>query len=363
MSPSDSDIVRASLTDVARLAGVSPATASRALNPDATHPVRDATRERVLKAAQQLAYQPNPMARGLRARRLPTIAILVHDMTDPYFAEIVRGAAEEAYRHGYLTFVGSSDRDPDKELRYVEMLRLSRVSAILFGGGELEARGYRSALRRLAAGIHEYGGVVVALAPRRERWPTEVTDNRLGALLMTDHLIQLGHRRIAFLAGPGHVLTSGERESGYVEAMRAAGLETLIERADFTISGGAEAAAALLDRHCDFSALFVASDTIAIGALAELRRRGIHIPDQLSVAGFGAIPTWCHGTPSLTTVETHLAEIGAAGIRRALAELSGARVSPRVSVHPVSIIERQSTRRLAAPSRAEPGAAERDLRS
>jgi len=330
--------------DVARLAGVSPATASRALNPDTNHPVGAQARERVQAAAAELSYQPNLMARGLRSRRLPTIAILVHDIADPYFAEIVRGAAGEAYRHGYLTFVGSSDRDPDKELKYVDMLRLSRVSAILFGGGELVSPGYRPALRNLVAGVHDYGGVVVALAPRRERWPTEVTDNVLGARMMTQHLLGLGHKRIALIAGPGSVLTSGEREHGYTKAMQEAGVAPLIERADFTIEGGGLAAASALDGWRDLTALFVTSDTMAIGALAELRRRGLRVPDDLSVAGFGGIPAWVNPDPGLTTVETHLSSIGAAAVRRALAELVGRHKAARVTVHPVSILEAGSTR-------------------
>ena len=340
-----------SLADVARTAGVSLATASRALNPETNHPVRLATRERVLKAAADLAYQPNLMARGLRSRRLPTIGVLVHDIGDPYFTEIVRGAAHEASKHGYLTFVGSSERDADAELRYVDMLRLSRVSAILFAGGELSAPHYRRGLQGLVQEVRSYGGVVVALAPRRERWPTEVTDNRGGARMMTEHLLQLGHRRIAFVGGPDYVLTSGDREAGYREAMEAAGRPPIVERSDFTIESGALATAALLDSRQEFTALFLCSDTIAIGALAELRRRRVRVPDDLSVAGFGGEPSWVHGEPGLTTVETRLEEIGAAGVRRAIAELAGRPNEHRVHAHPATILERGSTRALRPAAR------------
>jgi LacI family transcriptional regulator len=336
---------------VARSAGVSLATASRALNPETNHPVRAATRERVLKAAAELAYEPNLMARGLRSRRLPTIGVLVHDIGDPYFTEIVRGAAHEASMHGYLTFVGSSERDADAELRYVDMLRLSRVSAILFAGGELNAAHYRRGLQGLVQDVREYGGVVVALAPRREKWPTEITDNRGGARLMTEHLLKLGHRRIAFVAGPDYVLTSGDREAGYREAMDKAGEQPLVERSDFTIESGAAATAALLDSHQEFTALFLTSDTIAIGALAELRRRNVRVPDDLSVAGFGGEPAWVHGDPGLTTVETRLEEIGAAGVRRAIAELAGHPSDPRVHVHAATILERGSTRPVRETAR------------
>ena len=123
------------LSDVAEEAAVSLTTASRALDPDNDHPVSDRTRARVLAAATRLDYRPNPMARALRTRRVPTIAVVVHDVSDPYFAEIVRGATAAASARGFLTVVCSSDRDSATELRYVEMLCLSRVSGVLFAGG------------------------------------------------------------------------------------------------------------------------------------------------------------------------------------------------------------------------------------
>jgi LacI family transcriptional regulator len=169
--------------------------------------------------------------------------------------------------------------------------------------------------------------------------------------LMTEHLLKLGHRRIAFVAGPDHVLTSGDREAGYREAMDKAGQHPLVERSDFTIESGAAATAAFLDSRHDFTALFLSSDTIAIGAMAELRRRNVRVPDDLSVAGFGGEPAWVHGDPGLTTVETRLEEIGAAGVRRAIAELAGHAPDPRVHVHAVTILERGSTRPVRETAR------------
>lgn len=337
-----------SLADVAREARVSLTTASRSLNPQATHPVREETRLRVLEAAARLDYRPNLMARGLRDRRLPTIAVIVHEIADPYFAEIVRGAAEEASRHGFLTFVCSSQRDPQVELRYVEMLRLARVAAVLFAAGGLEDATYKRDIRRQVDAIRQYGGAVVALAPRSERWPTEVTDNVGGARLATEHLCQLGHRRIAFIAGPEKVRTSGEREAGYLQAMEAAGLEPLIERGDFTTGSGGQGVARLLEAGAEFTAIFVASDTMAVSALAELARRGIAVPGRVSVVGFGDMPGWEFFHPALTTVRIGLAEIGAAGVRRALEQLSGRNGQPRVHVHPVDLVVRESTRALGA---------------
>src|SRR5436190_12598443 len=177
---------QAALADVARLAGVSAATASRALAARRTHPVAEATRRRVEAAAAQLGYRPNPLARGLRARRMSTIGVMVHDVRDGYFAEIVRGATSEASRAGFLTMVCSSDRDPETELRYVDTLIDHRVAALLFAGGGLRDRAYQEAIADRAAGLASYGAAVVSLAPRVERWPSEVTDDRGGARLATE---------------------------------------------------------------------------------------------------------------------------------------------------------------------------------
>lgn len=330
------------LSDVARQAAVSLTTASRALDPDNDHPVSDRTRARVLAAAASLAYQPNPMARALRTKRVPTIAIVVHDVTDPYFAEIVRGATAAASARGFLTVVCSSDRDPMTELRYVEMLCMSRVSGVIFAGGGLDEAHYQRRMSACARSIAGYGGAIVALAPRSERWPAEVPANRTGARLVTDHLLSLGHVGIAMISGPATLRTSREREIGYLEAMKAAGAEPLLVRADFTIAGGADATGRLLASSSP-TAVFVASDTMALGALSELRRRGVGVPTEVSVAGFDDIPGLEFIHPRLTTVRVPMAELGAAGVARLLRQLDGNDPSRGTQFHPVELVVREST--------------------
>jgi LacI family transcriptional regulator, galactose operon repressor len=330
------------LSDVARQADVSLTTASRALDPDNDHPVNARTRARVRAAAERLSYRPNPMARALRTRRVPTIAIVVHDVSDPYFAEVVRGATTAASAKGFLTVVCSSDRDPATELRYVEMLCMSRASGVIFAGGGLEDAHYRRAMSGYARSIAGYGGAIVALAPRAERWPSELADNRAGARLVTEHLLALGHVGIAMIAGPVTLRTSRERELGYADAMSNAGCRPLIVAADFTTAGGARAMAGVL-RDSSVTAVFVASDTMALGALAELRRRGTRVPEDISVAGFDDIPGLEFIHPNLTTVHVPMAELGAAGVARLLQEMDGAPDGARVRLHPVELVVREST--------------------
>lgn len=330
------------LIDVARQADVSLTTASRALDPNSDHPVSAQTRARVQAAATRLLYRPNPMARALRTRRVPTVAIVVHDITDPYFAEIVRGATRAASARGFLTVVCSSDRDPMTELRYVEMLCLSRVSGVIFAGGGLEQAAYRRTMRIHARSIAAYGGAIVALAPRSERWPAELPDNRRGARMVTDHLLSLGHVEVAMIGGPAALRTSREREAGYVDAMKAAGHKPRVAAADFTRAGAAAALTRLFAERPP-TAVFVASDTMALGAVAELQRQGIRVPDDVSIAGFDDIPGLEFVQPKLTTVHVPMAELGAAGVHRLLHLLDGGGQDAAVHLHPVELVVRDST--------------------
>jgi LacI family transcriptional regulator len=332
------------LSDVARQAAVSLTTASRALDPDSDHPVSEGTRARVQAAATRLAYRPNPMARALRTRRVPTIAIVVHDVSDPYFAEIVRGATAAASSRGFLTVVCSSDRDPMTELRYVEMLCLSRVSGVIFAGGGLDEPHYRRRMSGYARSITHYGGAIVALAPRSEHWPAEIVDNRSGARVVTEHLLGLGHERIAMISGPATLRTSRERELGYLGAMKAAGARPVTVRADFTIAGGGAAMGRLLAGTAP-TAVFVASDTMALGALSELQRRGIAVPGDISVAGFDDIPGLEFVHPRLTTVHVPMAELGAAGVERLMRHLDGHDKNADAQLHAVELVVRESTAR------------------
>jgi LacI family transcriptional regulator len=330
------------LSDVARHASVSLTTASRALDPDNAHPVNARTRARVQAAAVRLSYRPNPMARALRTRRVPTIAIVVHDVSDPYFAEVVKGATSAASARGFLTVVCSSNRDPVTELRYVEMLCFSRASGVIFAGGGLEEARYRRAMAEYSRSISAYGGAIVALAPRAERWPAELADNRVGARLATEHLLGLGHLEIAMIGGPATIRTSRERELGYADAMKRAGRKPRIVAADFTTAGGALAMAGLLAERL-VTAVFVASDTMALGALAELRMQEVRVPEDFSVAGFDDIPGLEFIHPNLTTVRVPMAELGAAGVERLLHELDGDSKGARVRLHPVELVVREST--------------------
>jgi LacI family transcriptional regulator len=338
----------ASLTEVAKAGGVSLATASRVLNPNNTHPVSDEVRARVLAAAAQLNFSVNGLARGLKVKRAQTVAAIVHDFCDPFFNAVARGVTDAAESAGYLTMLCNSSRDPDKELRYVQLAQEQRVAGVLFAGGGFASRSYRSAMAQQIATLRSYGAHAIALEPRGARMPAEIPDNRGGAQAGTAHLIALGHRRIAFIDGPEQVLTSRDRLSGYRDGLEAGGLpfdEALVASGGFTEAGGRAATAAILDREAGVTAVFASNDSMAIGCMVELRSRGLAIPGDVSLVGFDDIPTVQWVDPQLTTVRVPMEEIGAAGVARLLALLNGEAPADdrRVTVHPCELVVRAST--------------------
>jgi LacI family transcriptional regulator len=350
-------MTRVSLAEVARRSGVSVATASRVLNPRNDHPVSAELRERVLRTAAEFDYSVNGLARGLKMLRTQTVAVVVHDIRDPYFSECTRGVADAADAAGYLTVVCNSDRDPDRELRYVQLAYEQRVAGILFAGSGFAGTRYRARLRRQVAGLEGYGAHAIALSPRRDRLPAEVPDNVGGARSATGHLLGLGHERIAFVDGPAGLETSRERLAGYRDALAAAGLEldeSLVVQGDFSVTGGAQAVRALLASGQQPTAVLASNDAMAIGALGELGRRGLRVPRDVSLVGFDDIPAVRWLDPPLTTVAVPMAEIGSAGMQRLLSLLQENGARPRgerlVNVHPTELVVRGST---APPQRKE----------
>lgn len=343
-------MTRTSLIEVARVSGVSLATASRVLNPDNGHPVRAAVRERVLATAEELNYNVNALARGVKTGRTRTVAVMVHDICDPYFNLMARGVTNAADAAGYLTLVCNSERDPETELRYVQLALEQRVAGVLFVGSGFASRRYGTKLRRQIAALAGYGAHVVALGPRGSRMPAEVADSRGGARQATQHLIDLGHERIAYVDGPPALLINEERRAGYMEALEQAGIpfdEALVLPGGFTTEGGAAAMRELLNRRNGATAVFASNDRMAIGCVAELTARGVRIPGDLSLVGFDDIPDVRWFAPPLTTVAVPMTEIGEASMERMLVLLGErdgpAGKQPMVNVHPTELIVRGST--------------------
>ncbi|MEV2243788.1 LacI family DNA-binding transcriptional regulator [Streptomyces sp. NPDC049970] len=322
------------LADVAARARVSPATVSRVLN--GNYPVASSTRERVLRAVDELDYVLNGPASSLAAATSDLVGILVNDIADPFFG-IMAGAAQSEIggpgdgsgRAGgeKLAVVCNTGGSPERELTYLTLLQRQRAAAVVLTGGALEDPAHQAAMAAKLAKLADAGTRIVFCGrpplPEGDALLAALAfDNRGGARRLTEHLITLGHRRIGYVAGPLERTTTRHRLEGHREAMKAAGLygdeENVTVHGPYDRSSGYDATLELLRREPAVTAVVAANDTVALGACAALRDRGLRIPQDVSVAGFDDLPFSVDAVPALTTVRLPLHEAGARAGRLAM---------------------------------------------
>jgi len=303
-----------SLRHVAELAGVSVATASRVMS-GSSHPVSEGTRRRVLEAAEALSFQPNRLARALVTARSHTVGVIVHDISDPYFGEIVKGLEDGIDAEDYRLFVASSERNPDKELNYVRAFHSHQVDAIVFAASSLTDPGYADSLNELVGRFTARGGVTVVLSDHLLKGPRVTFDNRRAVGELVGYLVGRGHRRIGYLSGPTDLEVSRVRLAAFTAATTEFGLNTgpeYVADGRFTVKGGGAAIAEILER-VDVTAVLAANDLMAIGAMRQLLASGMRVPEDISVAGLDDIPIAEYGPVPLTTMRVPTYEIGRQG--------------------------------------------------
>lgn len=331
------------LSQVAREAGVSLATASRAINGSATRSVRADLRERVLETARRLDYSPDPSAQAMARGRTSALGLVVHDIADPYFSTIAAGVARAAEREGLIVTLSSTEHSPERELAFVELARRQRSRAIILAGSrgvppealpgkhsaevadrlEREAGGLEQALTTFQQG----GGGVATIGQAVGGLPVVEIDNAGGAGDLARALHRIGYRRFGVLAGPPGLRTAADRTSGFLSALAELGCpvpDRDVVRGSFTRDGGHEAMTALLGRTTPAAAertpevVFAVNDVMAVGAMAAVRDAGLSVPHDVAVAGFDDIHTLRDVTPGLTTVRIPLDEISEAATALAL---------------------------------------------
>jgi LacI family transcriptional regulator len=314
------------LADVAARAGVSAATVSRVLN--GNYPVAGSTKERVLRAVEDLDYVVNGHARALAASTSDLVGVLVNDVADPFFgliASAVQGEISESDSPvgGKLAVVCNTGGSPEAELNYLTLLERQRAAGGGLTGGAVEGTEHTAAVAVRLARLAASGTRIVLcgrppLTPLAEAVITVAFDNRGGAQRLTEHLLGLGHRRIGYVAGPAERTTTRHRLEGHRAALAAAGLggspeqqERLTVHGYYDRSSGYDAALELLRREPGLTAVVAANDTVALGVCAALRDQGLRIPEDVSVAGFDDLPFSVDAVPALTTVRIPLQEAGA----------------------------------------------------
>jgi LacI family transcriptional regulator len=331
------------LEEVARAAGVSLATASRALN-GSTRTVNPVYRDRVLAAARTLKYSPNSAAQAVVKGGTSTVALVVADISDPYFASIASGVMRAAEERGLVVTIGSTERRLGRETALVRVLRGQRPrSIILVGSRWAAAETDRDLLEELTA-FEKGGGRVTMISQPRLPFRTIDIRNREGAAALAGQLIERGYQRAAILTGPTDLISARDRASGFADAFAAEGHpidERWLVAGDFTRDGGFLAAAELRRRGLDeVELIFAVNDVMAVGAMAYLRSTAVRMPEDVAIAGFDDIPSLRDITPALTTASLPLELIGRKAIELALD--NGATGESRVPVYGVPVL-REST--------------------
>jgi len=336
----------ATLADVGRLAGVSPATASRVLNGTGTR-VAESLRERVLAAAAELDYVPNAHAQALMRRDTQTVGVLAYDVNNPYFVEVIAGIFGIATETGRLVTVGNVGTRADAELKYISLLRSQRVGAMILAGSGRTVADHNARVQSQLDAYRAGGGRVALIGRHLVEGDNVVADNIGGGAAAAQALLDLGHVEVGVIAGSPEMTVTADRLRGFTDVYARAGHPIPPERVvsgQFLREKGIVAMASLLERAPGITAVFCLNDAMAFGALRLLRERGIDVPGRMSVLGFDDIPMSSELTPALSTVHVPLRELGRTAMRMLLEPPSE---EPRTVRMPTSLRLRGTTARRA----------------
>lgn len=325
------------LEQVALKAGVSPSTVSRILN--GTAAVSPEKQQAVEDAIEQLGFRPNPVARGLAGGRTLSVGVVTQTISSPFYGEAMYGIEGVMEQAGYVPLFVSGNWQEADERKAIETLLARRVDGLIVLAGRLP----NAALLRYA---RELPMVVVGRQLRGPQIFSLNFENTLGARLATQHLVDLGHRRIAFLSGDLAHGDAVERLRGYEQALKDSGIPfdpALVVQGDFTEPSGLLGVMRLLDDGAPFTALFASNDQMAFGALLALHRRGLRVPDDISLVGFDDVSVAKYALPPLTTVRQSVYELGTGAARAMLALLRAE--TPSANLPPPELVVRESTRR------------------
>ena len=359
------------LADVARWAGVSVATASRALHGSVGRTVNPELRARVQAAAAELNYSPNANAQAVVRGTTTTVGLIVHDIADPSAAALAAGVMAAAATRNLIVTISSTLSDPLAEVRHVEALRRQRARAIVLAGSRFNDPESAGRLAEELLGYAVGGGHVAVVGQHRLPLNTIAIDNAGSARRLALTLADLGYRRAAVLSGPEAIATSEDRVSGFRAGLAQAGVTLdpdLVIAAPFTRDGGYVAMTELLDLGAldhdlteagadgsghdrpssGIDLVFAVNDVMAVGAVAALRDRGVRVPADVAVAGFDDISTLRDVRPALTTVRLPMQRIGADALELALgtafdADADSAEQGARVLTVAGDVVIREST--------------------
>lgn len=326
------------IREIAEALGVHPSTVSRALDPKKRHLVADEVAERIAAKARALGYQPNQLAASLRRGRSNLVGVLLPDITNPVFAPILGGITETLSADGYAPIVADAGNDPSQQIAFVDRLLNQRVDGLILATVSRDDAlvGY-CIDRRLPV-------VLVNRSEMQDRVASVVSDDDKGMRLAVDHLVGIGHRAIAHVAGPCSTSTGLLRREGFVKAMARHELTgPICEAARYARDAGVDAATDLFANHRGITAVIAANDLLALGTLDVLRRQGLRCPEDVSVVGHNDMPLVDLVSPPLTTIRIEHREMGRRAARMLIENIESASAEARHVVLEPALVIRAST--------------------
>jgi LacI family transcriptional regulator len=328
------------LKELAARANVHASTISRVANNDPGLRIAAATRSRIEALLRETGYQPNGIARGLKMRQTNVLAVVIPDVTNPFFAALFRGVEDAAAPHGFNVLLCNTDGLPERQRSHLQSLQARRVDGVILASSFLKD----ASVRELRKQGRPY--VLVNRFSDDGEDPFVGSDDLLGGQLATAHLIDLGHTRIGHLAGNSTVSTGLLRRRGYLAAHAAADLEAdqrLIVEAGYTEESGAAAARRLLALANPPTAVFAVTDMVALGAAEVARQMGLRIPEDLAIVGYNDIPLASRMNPGLTTMHVPIHDFGSAAARMLLDQIESEEPTRRRVRFTPDLIVREST--------------------
>lgn len=299
------------IIDVAKKAGVSKTSVSRYLNGKNSGHMSEKTKERIVQAIKELDYQPNSIARSLKQKSTNVIGLVVNDMSNLFFLEIIRGIETELKNSGYNLLVCNSDTNVEMELECLKMLEKRQIDGVILIGMNMPV----SHIEKIKT---EFPIVLMEREPGKTNLDSVRIDNKVGAYAAVSHLIERGHTQIAHIAGPGIAAMAVERKEAYIECMRDHGLEVLpqyIVSGNYKLESGYAGMQSLMALKDKPTAVFCANDYMAMGALRYLMEQGYRVPEDVALVGYDDIMVARMVTPPLTTVRQPVWELAGVAAR------------------------------------------------
>ena len=338
--------------DVAKRAGVSAMTVSRVIN--GKKDVKPETRERVLKAIEEIGYVPNSLARSFVLQRTRTIGLVITDITNPFFTTLARGVEDTAMRNQFSVIFCNTDEDPEKEVLYLELLARKRVDGVILAS----ASGKRTPLKSILI-----RNIPVVLIDREIEGLDDVDivkgDSVYGAYLLTKHLIELGHRRIGIIVGSKNISTAEDRVEGYKRALKDAGIpldEQLIKFGKYSRESGYSFTKELLNLENPPSAIFGGNNFIAVGAMMAIRDMGLRVPENIALVSFDDIESLSLVYPFFTVVTQPAYSMGVIATElliRRIEDKDKVKERRKVILQPDLIVRESAGEKLKEEVRAE----------